>query len=355
MGARHRFAPAPPNPVNVSTGPSPFANPGPPSLDRRSLFGLASRRAGAHWIRVTRQAMACRFEVTLAGDDERHVGAAHDALAETGRLEASWTLFRDTSDLCLVNRDGASRPVPVPAALYTLLARCRDLHRDTAGAFDVTTTPLSRCWGFLQRRGCLPDEAALARARSLVGMDALTLDDRHRTVSLTRPGAELNLASIGKGAAVDAVAARLRHHEVSHALASAGGSSIVAVGGRGRGWQVELTSRQAGRTLGSVWLRDAAMATSGAGEQFVEVDGVRYGHVIDPRTGWPARGTLSASVITSDGTAADALATAFLIGGAALAERYCRAHPGTLAILTPDGDEGRPVVIGRGTQAQVEV
>jgi thiamine biosynthesis lipoprotein len=97
------------------------------------------------------------------------------------------------------------------------------------------------------------------------------------------------------------------------------------------------------------------MATSGAGEQFMEVGGRRYGHVIDPRTGWPASGQLSVTVVAADGATADALATAFFVGGAALAERYCARHPDTLAMITLDEPEERTLVIGRHPGARVEL
>ena len=106
---------------------------------------------------------------------------------------------------------------------------------------------------------------------------------------------------------------------------------------------------RAGRRLArspSVWLRDAALGTSGAGEQFVVADGTRYGHVIDPRTGWPAAGVLSASVIASSAAVADALSTAFLVGGVELAERYCAEHPGVMALVTPDDGSYTPRVFG---------
>jgi thiamine biosynthesis lipoprotein len=95
-----------------------------------------------------------------------------------------------------------------------------------------------------------------------------------------------------------------------------------------------------------VSLRDAAIGTSGAGEQFVEVDGVRYGHVIDPRTGWPGSGVLSASVIAASAAVADALSTAFFVGGCELAERYCAEHPGVVAMITPDDGSETPTLIG---------
>ena len=103
---------------------------------------------------------------------------------------------------------------------------------------------------------------------------------------------------------------------------------MLAIGGKGRGWPVDLRPRLASRRVGRLWIKNGAVGTSGAGEQFIEVDGRRYGHVIDPRTGRPAEGVLGASVITGDAATADALSTAFLIGGPELARRYCAAHPG---------------------------
>lgn len=308
---------------------------------------------GGHWIRVYRAAMACRFEVTLAGEDARHVPAARDALSEADRLEAALSVFRETSDLTRINRHAALEPVGIDPELFALLARCRELHAETGGAFDITSTPLSRCWGFLMRQGRLPSAADLAAARACVGMDAVTLTGSRdqaspeRTVAFKRPSIELNLGSIGKGYAVQCMADYLAARGVRHALVSAGASSIVALGGRGWGWSIDLCARHGAQAmrLARLYLRNGALGTSGAGEQSVEIDGRRYGHVLDPRTGWPASGVRSASVVTRHGATADALATAFLVGGADLARAYCAAHPDTLALITVEG-ASRPELIG---------
>jgi FAD:protein FMN transferase len=322
----------------------------PKTFSRRRLFGARQPHAAeppTSYIRVHRRAMACRFEVVLSPKDTRFVADANEMLAEADRLEAALTVFRETSDLVHINRTAAREPVHVSAELFDLLTRCADLHAATGGAFDVTSTPLSRCWGFLAREGRLPASDAIDHARSLVGMDAVALDPSHRTIRFTRPGIELNLGSIGKGFAVQAIGDGLAARGVEHALVSAGASSVVAVGGRERGWLVDVTSRQASRgRLARLRLRDCALGTSGAGEQFIEVDGRRYGHVLDPRTGWPASGVLSASVVTADGASADALATAFLIGGVELAREYCATHERTLALITADDGTGRTVVVG---------
>ena len=138
----------------------------------------------------------------------------------------------------------------------------------------------------------------------------------------------MSLGAVGKGYALDRARSVLRASGVQHALLSAGGSSIVALGGRGDGWVVDVVSPlRPGRPIATLSLRNAALGTSGAGEQFVVQDGRRYGHVIDPRTGWPVDGTLSASVVASDAARADALSTAFLVGGLDLAEAVLRRAP----------------------------
>jgi thiamine biosynthesis lipoprotein len=294
------------------------------------------------WLRVHRTAMACRVEVVLPDEDAAFVPAARAALDEADRLEAMLSVFREGSDLSRVNREAARGPVTVPSELLAVLLRSRELRDRTGGAFDISSTPLSRCWGFMRRAGRLPVPAEIDAARACVGMDAMVLDATARTVEFTHAELELNLGAIGKGYVLDSMAARLRDRGAARALISAGRSSVLAIGGGE--WPVELRSLVRDETIGGLRLRDGALGTSGAGEQFFEINGSRYGHVIDPRTGWPASGTRAASVVTSAGADADALSTAFLVGGVDLARRYCAEHPNVLAVVTPE--EGRSQVFG---------
>ena len=180
------------------------------ALTRRELFTFGRVPEEGHWIRFHRPAMACRFEILLDGADERHAAAAREALDEADRLEAELSVFRETSALSRLNRTAAETPAQVDADLFALLVRCRDLHTRTAGAFDITSTPLSRCWGFLKREGRLPSAEAIAAARAMVGMSGVLFDEGARTVRFERPGMELNLGSIGKGYALDRMAEHMR-------------------------------------------------------------------------------------------------------------------------------------------------
>jgi thiamine biosynthesis lipoprotein len=329
-----------------------FTDNGPSRRSRRDfLTGASGRRAVGddYWIRVHRRAMACRFEITLASGDAGWVPAARAALNGIDVVEQELSIFRDDSTVTRVNCEAGVGAVAVDDELFGLLDRCGTVHAATGGAFDPTSTPLSRCWGFLARESRVPPPDAIAAARAQVGYDAVHLDRCARTVRFGRPGLEVNLGAVGKGYALDRVAAGMRRSNVSHALLSAGRSSLLSIGGRGPGWHVDVVSpRQddgaAERVLARVWLRDAAIGTSGAGAQFVMADGRPYGHVIDPRTGWPAAGVLSASAIAPSAELADALSTAFFVGGVELAKEYCATHPGVIAVVTPE--DGLPRTFG---------
>src|SRR5215204_35761 len=162
------------------------------------------------------------------------------------------------------------------------------IYAATEGAFDITSKPLRRCWESPAREGRLPSDAEIDAARARVSMPHVQLDTKVTAVSFAKDGVELDFGAIGKGYALDRMGGLLRARGAMRALLSAGASSVLAIGGRGRGWPVDLRPRLASRRVGRLWLKNVAVGTSGAGEQFVEIDGQRYGHVVDPRSGHPA-------------------------------------------------------------------
>ena len=328
------------------------------TLTRRNFlsFDFGDRRhESTHWVRVHRVAMASRFEVMLASDKPVDISAARAALDEADELESLLSGLRDTSEVSGVNRLAAHADVPVSPLLFELLMRSSALHVETAGAFDVTCTPVIRCWEILRREGRLPAPAAIDAACAAVGMMHVHLDPTASSVRFERLGMELNFGAIAKGFALDRMGVVLRASGSARALLSAGRSSVLALGGRGRGWPVDLRPRLASRRVGRLWLRNAAVGTSGIGERFVEAEGHRFSHVIDPRTGYPSDGVLGASVVTKDAATADALSTAFLIAGPALARDYCAAHEDTMAVLVLEGATERTEVFGRCSGATLEM
>jgi thiamine biosynthesis lipoprotein len=330
-------------------------------LKRRAFLSLSPIRPAppsGYWQHISRPAMACRFEVTLPLEDQAGVLAAQQALDEVDNLEARLTIFRESSEVSFINREAATGPVRVEQSLFSLLLLCRELCRETGGAFDITSGPLSRCWGFLRRQGRIPELNEIEEARALVGGDKLLFDCESRAIRFARPGVEINLGSIGKGYALDHIAGTLSNR-VRKALLSAGSSSILAIGGGANGWTVGVRRPEdKEKRLAVARLRDAALSTSGGEEQFFEHGGKRYGHIIDPRTGWPSDRVASVTVIAPSQTVGaavtDALATAFYIGGPELADAYCDAHPGVLVLMLESGAD-RPILFGANNKCEVEI
>jgi thiamine biosynthesis lipoprotein len=295
--------------------------------------------------------MACRFEVTLPRSEDNGIVAATGALDEVDRLEAQLTVFRDSSEVSYVNAHAADAPVNISQALFDLFDLCLRLNKETEGAFDITSGPLTRCWGFLKREGHLPSNAAIDAARTVVGSDKLHLDERAKTIRFLKRGMEINLGSIGKGFALDCAGALLSKHNLRTALLNAGASSMRAIGDgeHGEGWVVGLRHPSSKfRRLGVVRLRNCSLSTSGSEEQYFDHAGRRFSHIIDPRTGWPAESVTSVTVVAPTGSLSDALATAFFVGGREFTERYCSGKNDVMAIML-ERDSKEPVVIGNSS------
>jgi len=314
-------------------------------LSRRALLSLPRPQAPAtkegFWLHLARPAMACKFEITLPSELQEHLDSAHAALGAIEQLEEQLSIFRDSSELSFINRAAAAGAVPAEERLFELLVQCQQIHALTGGAFDITSTPLSRIWGFLRRQGRLPTAEEIAEAMTRVGMQHVQLDAEARTVRFTREGMSLNLGSIGKGYALDRVGAQMKESGVATALLTAGASSVLALGDGpdGTGFVVGLRDPFAhDRRMGTVRLRAAALGVSGTGEQNFVVDGKRYGHILDARTGWPVVDRAYVAVVAPTAAVADALATACFVGGPPTAQAYCQHHP-EVSVLIMDMPE----------------
>jgi len=295
---------------------------------------------GAYLVRVARRAMACEFEIQFnAGQYEDDIRHALDALDLVDRIEDQLSYFRDASELSRINRSAARGPVELDPGLFNLLETALRLSQQTEGAFDVTAGPLWEAWGFAQRAGRVPDEQTLAEALSSVGSRWVELDPARRTVRFRKPGTKLNLGSIGKGYALDRCAEQLLAAGIGDFLIHGGGSSVVARGsqatGRGPGKAAEGNGWVLGvrhptrpdRRLAEIRLRDRALATSGSWAQSFVHRGRRLGHILDPRSGWPAEGVLSTTVAGPSAALADALSTAFYVMGLEKSLDFCRNRP----------------------------
>ena len=315
-------------------------------------------------IRVSRRAMACEFEVCFpAGQCENGTEFALAALDAVETLEDQLSYFRPASEINKINQLAARQPVEVEPWLFDLLQLTMRLYEETDGAYDVTSAPLWEAWGFARRAGEIPSDAQLAEARSKVGGNLLELDAARRSIRFRKPGVRINLGSIGKGYALDVCARRLLELGMADFLLHGGRSSVLGRGARGGAdipvcpgrqeclphcdslaWEVGVPHpRRPGRRLGVVRLRDRALGTSSGQFQSFRHRGRRFGHILDPRSGLPAEGVLSATVVAPTAALADALSTAFYVMGPQASLAYCRSRPEIGLVMVCPGRGGGDV------------
>lgn len=254
---------------------------------------------------------------------EEAVAAAH---AEVRRLEQVLSDYLPDSELSQLSATAPTQsPVSVGDDLWQVLTRSVFLRNASGGAFDPTVGPLTTLWRRARRSGRLPLPERLAGARRAVGPDTLVLNPGNQAVALTRPGMRLDLGGIGMGYAIDRALNVLRDRGITAAMIDASGDIGVTGPPPGTaGWRVEVDplgrrgSRQATADKSDplvLTLADAAVTTSGDAFQAVEIDGVRYSHIVDPRTGLGVVGGSGVTVVAADATTADALATTLSVLG----------------------------------------
>jgi FAD:protein FMN transferase len=309
----------------------------PPAEPLPAPVAATGVQPGSHLLSVSREAMACLFEIVFDAGSYRHcTDVAVAALDVVDALEGQLTVYRETSEVMQINRQAAIGRVRVERGLFELLKRAVTLSEATGGAFDVAAGALTKVWGFFRRQGAMPRADDIAAALAVSGTRHLLLHDEDSSVEFSKPTVELNLGAIGKGYALDKAADALALGGIDQFLIHGGNSSVL---GRGeREWTVALRHPlKPDVRLAEFVLRDQALGTSGSGTQSFHHLGKRYGHIIDPRTGWPADQALSATVIAPTAEQADALSTAFYVLGLEGAAKYCAEHPEISALLCQGG------------------
>lgn len=323
----------------------------------------SARRPPAYLMHVARTAMACEFEVLLnAGEHPEGPDVALQALDLVDRLEDQLTVYRAHSEVSRLNARAATEEVVVEDGLFELLSLAMELSRETGGAFDITSGPLSKVWGFYRRAGRLPTDDDLATALQQVGYRQIELNDERRSVRFLRPGLEINLGAIGKGYALDRCVDLLEAGGVTSFLLHGGTSSIVGRGSRAglleeeTGWIVALKhALRPEQKLAEIRLRNRALGTSGSGSQFFFHQGKRYGHILDPRTGRPAEQVISSTVLAPNAALADALATAFYVMSVEETAEFCARHAEIGALLVVPGAKTGAVRVERFNLADNDV
>ena len=311
--------------------------------------GRPSGRTQEVLVRRARPAMGTLVGVSVRGSDQSILEQTiRGVFEEMERLEGILSEWRQDSAVSRVNLAAGEAPVRVPMELIEVMAVACEIASVTDGAFDATWAPFSDVWKLDEPNFRPPTSEAIAAARKLVDYRDVVLDQRGQTVFLRRRGMRLGLGGIAKAYIAERAADFAVASGIKHILIDAGGD-VVARGRNGeRPWTIGVRDPASpARLLATVAIEDEVVATSGDYEHFVCVDGRRYHHLLDPRTGSPASTSRSATVIAPRGALAEALSTAlFVTGPHGLG--ILSAFPKTAALLV-DSD-GVPHVTANGTQ-----
>ncbi len=300
------------------------------------LLAACQRQPVAH--SYTSIQMDTVVEVTVSGGGERRARAlAQEVFALFDRVEREMSRFRDDSTVSAIARE-APRWVSISSDLATVLRQAVQVAALSKGAFDPTIGAVSALWGFGEEGGHIPAPQPLKAA--LATVDYRSLEVEQGRARLTTPGSRLDLGGIAKGYAVDRGAALLKQAGVAGAIINAGGD-IRVLGERPGGgpWRIGIQHpRDPEALLTKVEVTGTAVVTSGDYERYFMEDGVRYHHILDPKTGQPARGCQSVTVVTGSAMRADALATAcFVLGPEAGMALLRRARVQQAILVTADG------------------
>jgi len=295
--------------------------------------------AHAEWFdRVNDGIMGTRIVVELWADDATQANAAIDAvMAEMVNIDNNMSTYKPDSEVSRVNGNAAKAPMVISPELFDLLTTALEFSRITEGAFDITYASVGFMYDFRAHKK--PTEAEIESALPSVNYHHVVLDQKTRTVFFTQPGVRIDLGGIGKGYAVDRGIAILQAKGVSHALVTAGGDSRIIGDRFGKPWIVGIRHPDdKAHVIAKIPLVDTAMSTSGDYERYFDEDGVRYHHIIDPRTGKSASKVRSATILASTATRTDGLSkTAFVLGAEEAMKIYEKLDDVDAILVTPDG------------------
>jgi len=279
-------------------------------------------------------------------DSAANQARAARALAVFTRLDSLMSNWTTTSEVARVNRVAGREATEVHPEVARVIEKALEVHGASAGAFDITVEPLIRLWGFLGGKPAVPDSAAAAECARHVGARHLTWDAAHRSIRFADASDRIDLGGIAKGYAVDRAAESLVASGVTDALVDLSGNMLALGHPAGaEDWRIGIRDpRDRIPHFARLALAPGGISTSGKYEQFVSAGGRTYGHILDPRTGRPADGAISVTVLAPTAMDADAWSTALFVLGPEEAMRTARERSDLAAILVVPGEGGRDIV-----------
>jgi thiamine biosynthesis lipoprotein len=296
--------------------------------------------------------MGTRFKILLyAADEPAAAKAAKAAFARVAHLDQVMSDYRNTSELMQLCKQAGGDPVKVSEELFFVLARAQEVSRQSDGAFDVTVGPIVKLWRRAKRTGMIPDKDDLDKALALVGYEKMKLDPKARTVQLMKAGMQLDLGGIAKGYAADEALRVLKEQGVSRALVAAGGDIAASdAPPDAEGWKVGIAPLDDPEKPAEhyVLLKNSAVSTSGDAEQHVVIDGKRYSHIVDPKTGIGLTQRMNVSVTAPNGITSDSLTKVVSVLGPAKGFPIIEATPGVASLVVRKTDKGEETLTSKG-------
>ncbi|OJV20117.1 MAG: thiamine biosynthesis protein ApbE [Dyadobacter sp. 50-39] len=285
------------------------------------------------------QEMRYTFEKGLMGSPFKLVFyAANDSIAKVAannafrRVEELNEIMSDYRDGSEINRlsatSGSGKWVPVSKDLFDILAISQDISTKTGGVFDATLGPVVQMWRHATRKGIFPPEEEIRDALARTGYSKLKMDAKTHSVMLTQKGMRLDIGGLGKGYAAEEAIKELKKLGITSAMMDAGGKIVLTNPPPGfKGWNINVSNGS--DSLKAMQLSNVALATSGPTYRYMEYKGVRYSHIVDPKTGIGLLFHVRTTVVSPDGTVADALATAFSVAGIEKSKKYLKRFKGS--------------------------
>lgn len=264
----------------------------------------------------TKTLMGTPVQITvMEGDEARFDEAAEAAFSEISRLETIFSSYRKDSEVARINAAAGQGLIEVRPEVIEVLRKAILVAALSDGAFDPTVGALGRVWGPSGEKGEVPSEADIKKLLAYVGYEGIILKEHNSAVGLEKEGMAINLGGVAKGYIVEKATLALEKAGVTRAIIRAGGDMVVFQRGAEEPFTIGIQHPREKKLLGEAYVYNGAVATSGDYERFFIKDGVRYHHILNPKTGFPSRGTQSVTLVAKDPTTADALSTAIFVLG----------------------------------------
>ena len=276
------------------------------------------------------------LEIKLYGNSPEEQKLAKMAYNKVAEVDAACNIYKPESELSRLNKTAADRPFKCSLLLWRILKISKKYYEITNGSFDISAGPLIKLWGIHRKNKILPSKDKLDEVKKLMGLDKVIFNDEDKTVKFTVKGMKLDLGGIAKGYAVQLAAEELKKHGVKTGIINLAGNAYCfpqAPSGQ-EFYTVGIRDPLVkGSVCGLVQMKNQSIATSGNYERFVEINGRKYTHIMDPATCEPVMDMLSVTVVTPNATDSDALSTSIFIKGEAFAEKICKQIPGTSVLI----------------------